>query len=266
MTEQDRYQLQGTAAQTYEAQKVPSMFRPLAEATLAQVEVRAGDRVLDVACGTGIMARLASAKVGPSGRVVGVDLNASMIEVARAVATNSNLEWREGDATALPFDDGNFDLVFCQQGLQFFPDKPGALREMQRVLDTGGRAVLTVWSEASLLFAALGEALTRHISAELATRAVAPFAFRDGKVIEGLLADAGFRHIDMHAVTVVRRIGPITRSLPLEIAGSPIGAEFASSDMSAQGSVIADVEDALARFREDGGVAIPQQSHLIIAQ
>ena len=195
MTTQEGFQLQGGAAQIYEAQKVPSMFGPLAELTLERVGLSAGERVLDVACGTGIMARHAAARVGESGEVVGIDLNTGMIEVARdmAATTPGNLSWHIGDAGVLPFEDGSFDTVFCQQGLQFFPDKLAALKEMKRVLGNGGRAVLTVWSEVSALFAAVSEALAKHVHAELAHRAVAPFAFRDSAVIEGLIREAGFQ-------------------------------------------------------------------------
>jgi len=95
-----------------------------------------GDRVLDVACGTGPVARYIAPFVGSTGRVVGLDLNSGMLDTARAmpVPAGVSIEWREGNATALPFPNAGFDVVCCQQGLQFFPDRPAALREMHRVL------------------------------------------------------------------------------------------------------------------------------------
>ena len=122
------------------------VFRPLAEATLRHVNVHEGARVIDVACGTGIVARLLAEKVGKSGTVVGIDLNAAMIEVARWHTSGADVAvaWRQGDVVALPVPDARFDMAFCQQGLQFFPDKLAALKEIRRVLALGGSIVLTV--------------------------------------------------------------------------------------------------------------------------
>lgn len=109
--------------------------------------LRPADHVLDVACGTGFVARKAAEHVGTGGRVVGIDLNTGMIEAARATADGRDtIEWRTGDAAALPFADASFDVVLCQQGVQFFPDRLQGLREMNRVLRQGGRLAFTVWS------------------------------------------------------------------------------------------------------------------------
>ena len=188
MTTTSSYQLQGDAARVYEAQKVPAIFRPLAEQTLNAVAPTGAERVLDVACGTGIVARLAAGRAGAGARVIGVDLNAGMLEVARACAANDGVapEFRVADVGALPFDDASFDVVFCQQGLQFFPDRPRALDEMRRVLAPGGRIALSVWSEASPLFVAMADGVRRHVDTTLAERVLDPFSFRDGEVIGGL--------------------------------------------------------------------------------
>lgn len=188
-----------------------------------------------------------------------------MIEVARETV-GGNMTWHTANATELPFDEDSFDLAFCQQGLQFIPDKPSALKEMRRVLRPGGRAVLTVWSEISPLFVAIGEGLTKHMGSKLAQRAAAPFSFRDGQVIEDLLREAGFGQVDMRVLTVTRRIDPITQSLPRELAGSPIGQDFDKADEASKAALIDDVDLALKGFREDGGVAIPQRTHLVVAQ
>src|SRR6266581_4376739 len=125
------------------------------------------EHVLDVACGTGFVARLAADRVGAKGRVVGIDLNASMIEAARAASGQgaaTTIEWRTGDAAALPFEDSIFDVVLCQQGVQFFPDRVRALREMRRVLRPEGRLAFTVWRAIgdTPYLAALTDVLSRH--------------------------------------------------------------------------------------------------------
>ena len=128
------------------------------------------ERVLDVACGTGVVARLAAARVGGSGNVVGLDLNPGMLAVAASIApetpaTSAPITWREASATKMPFTDASFDIVYCQLGLQFFPDRSAALREMHRVLVSEGRLGLMVWRgiEHSPGFRVLADALGRHV-------------------------------------------------------------------------------------------------------
>src|SRR5262245_42240190 len=125
----------GNAAEIYEHHMVPAIFGPWAEDLLGLAVPQAGERVLDVACGTGVVARLAAQSVGPSGTVVRLDLNPGMLMVARTLRLppSAQIEWREGNVSAISLPDGAVDLVLCQQGLQFFPDRPGALREMRRV-------------------------------------------------------------------------------------------------------------------------------------
>jgi ubiquinone/menaquinone biosynthesis C-methylase UbiE len=117
----------------FEQALVGPLFRSWAELILEDVQLAVGDRLLDIACGTGIVARLGKERLGDSGKVVGIDLSPAMLAVARQVA--ADIDWREGDAGALPLrDDEQFDVVVCQQGLQFFPDRAAAAREMHRAL------------------------------------------------------------------------------------------------------------------------------------
>ena len=129
------------ASAPYERVMVPAVFGPWGKDLLDTVALPAGTRVLDVACGTGIVARLVALQVGPTGRVVGLDANEAMLTVARAQpqSTGAQVEWQQGDATRLPFRDAEFGAVLCQQGLQYVPDRPAALQEMKRVLASGGR-------------------------------------------------------------------------------------------------------------------------------
>lgn len=129
----------------YEKVLIGPLFRPWAEALLAESRLAPGERLLDLACGTGIVARLACERVGAEGKVVGVDAAAPMLEMARSQAPE--IDWRVGDAAALPLADGErFDVVTCQQGLQFFPDRLAAVREMRRALAPGGRLALSCWA------------------------------------------------------------------------------------------------------------------------
>ncbi len=125
----------------------PTVFSPWATDLLELAKLRPGERVLDVACGTGIVARGAAAQIGTTGAVTGLDLNPGMLNVARARPTpfGAAVTWVEGSALAMPLPDAAFDAVLCQQGVQFFPDQSAGLREMHRVLVPGGRVLLSVW-------------------------------------------------------------------------------------------------------------------------
>ncbi len=148
----------------YEQWLVGPLFRPWAEVLLDLVGPAAGERVLDIACGTGIVARLAHERVGPAGAVVGVDVSPGMLEVARAVAPA--ITWRDGSALDLPLAEGErFDVVTCQQGLQFFPDRVVAARQMRRALAPGGRLGVATWRSADEIpmFHALQPVAERHL-------------------------------------------------------------------------------------------------------
>lgn len=201
MTEPAYAMNQSNFAEMYERLLVEPLFRPWADVLLEGVHLASGDRVLDLACGTGIVARRAKERLGDTGRVVGVDLSPQMIAVARAVAPS--IEWREGNVISLPFDaTEKFDVVLCQQGLQFFPDKPAAAREMRRVLAPGGRLIVATWRpvEEIPFFMALSRVAERHLGAVADQR----HSFGDATALERLLADAGFH--DVHVETMSRTI------------------------------------------------------------
>jgi SAM-dependent methyltransferase len=139
----ETYQLSVEAAEAYEARFVPALFAEWAPRLVEAAGVAPGQTVLDVACGTGVVARAAADRLGGRGRVVGLDLNRCMLAVAGRL--RPDLEWRQGDAADLPFEDGSFDVVLCQSALMFFPDRAGALREMTRVATAGGTVAVQVW-------------------------------------------------------------------------------------------------------------------------
>jgi len=185
----------------YEYYLVGPLFRPFAELLLERIAVRRGDRILDVACGTGIVARLAADTVGAGG-VIGLDASANMLAMASRVAPA--VEWREGNATALPFGDAAFDVVTCHQGLQFFPDRAAAVREMRRVLKPHGRVAVAAWlalDEVPALQAA-HRVVERHLGPVVDHR----HAFGDAAVLGSLLNDAGFQQVAIERVTKTIRV------------------------------------------------------------
>ena len=189
------------AARAYEALFVPSLFRQWPPRLLDKARVATGDRVLDVACGTGVLAREALPRVAPSGLVVGLDAMAGMLEVARELAPG--VVWRQGDAQQLPFEAEAFDAVLSQFGLMFFPDKPAALREMHRVLVPSGRLAVAVFDglERNATFAR-EVALLERIAGEAAAEALrAPFVFGDPDELARLAREAGFGDVEVTTLT-----------------------------------------------------------------
>ncbi|MDH3388288.1 MAG: methyltransferase domain-containing protein [Gammaproteobacteria bacterium] len=263
----ETFHLSAEAADVYETQKVVAIFRPLAQATVDQTNVDPHDRVIDVACGTGIVSRVLEEKYPSLARIVGVDLNQSMIEKARSLTSSgpTRIEWLQTDALDMPFEDHSFSLAICQQGLQYFPEKERTLAEIRRVLEPGGRIAITVWSGASPLFLAIAAALETFIDREIAERSLTPFTFNDQPHIESLVSGAGFHDISISRISVDRIVGPAALSIPREIAGNPIAAEVAAEGPAVMSRIVESVNEKLAEFRDGEGFIVPQESYLFIA-
>jgi len=185
-------------AENYQRYFVTSIGGPLAEDLIEAADIQAGERVLDIACGTGVVTRLAAERVGASGTAAGLDAHPGMLAVARASTPSGvSIDWYEAGAEAMPLPDDSFDVVLCQMGLQFMSNKPAALREMRRVLDRGGRVYVTVPGPTPPLFAMLTEALERHIGPQAAGFCEAVFSLHDAADMTNLLRDGGFREIDV---------------------------------------------------------------------
>jgi ubiquinone/menaquinone biosynthesis C-methylase UbiE len=220
---------QASFPEMYERWLVGPLFRPWVEPTLAVLHVSPGDRVLDIACGTGIVARVARERLQAS--VVGVDVSSDMLAVARRIAPE--IDWRQGDAAKLPLGDGEqFDIVVCQQGLQFFPDKPAAAGEMRRALASDGRLAVATWptDDELPLFRELRRVAERHVGAVADQR----YGYGDAGAVEALLRGAGFRDV---------RSSTLSRSIRFEDAGPFLRLNaMALVRMSAGGRAMADAD------------------------
>lgn len=270
MTDNSGWQLTESGPKAYEQYLVPPLFAPWAERLIEHANPQEGDRILDVGCGTGIVARRAAPHVGEEGTVVGVDINEGMLKVARTTAVDltPTIEWRQGDATALPFPDEVFDVVFCQQALQFVEDPAVALREMHRVLGPNGRIAVSVLR--SLAFNAgydeLAEALERHAGAEAGMMMRSPFGGYNRDELRALAEDAGFRESVVTIEISSVRYPSVEEFVRREAASSPLAEPLGSLDPSVRTALLEDVEEVLCDYIDDHGIVIPLESHVLVAQ
>jgi SAM-dependent methyltransferase len=259
-------QFAGSIAENYHRYLVPAIFEPWAEDLVALATLRPGDRVLDVACGPGVVARLAARHAG-AGQVTGLDINPGMVQLARSLPCELPISWQEGSALQMPFPEESFDVVLCQQGVQFFPDRAAGLREMRRVLARDGKAVLAVWGpiEQSAGFAALAAALGRHVSADAAAAARSPFSLWSLGELSDLLEGAGWRNVEIQSRERMLHFPSPAEFVPQYVWGSPIAAVIGKPDTSVLDAVIRDVADALQPYLDDHGLSFPIENHLAAA-
>ncbi|MCG3208727.1 MAG: Ubiquinone/menaquinone biosynthesis C-methyltransferase UbiE [Anaerolineae bacterium] len=191
MNKIDKGQVTGNAAEVYEEFFVPALFQRWATPVANAAKIESGQRVLDVACGTGILARTVAERVRPGGAVVGLDVNEGMLAVAKRQAPH--IEWRSGVAEDLPFDTGNFDAVVSQFGLMFFENRLAAIREMVRVLRPGGRLAVAVWDtlENTPGYAVMVNLLQRLFGEEVANGLRAPYILGNVPELQSLFRAAG---------------------------------------------------------------------------
>jgi SAM-dependent methyltransferase len=259
-------QISGAPAEIYERHMVPAIFARWAPDLVQAAGVQAGECALDVACGTGAVTRLLAERVGPTGKVTGLDINPGMLEVARLVAPVQSIEWLEGSAVKMPLPDATFDAVVCQQGLQFFPEKMAALSEMRRVLKRGGRLALSCWRsiEHTPGYLVLEQALARRIGPEKA--ALPPFSFGDAGAIRGVVVEAGFREVKLWAEAKMIRFRSAEHLVRAVVGGAPtmMGALTGQGE-GVLDAIIAEVTEATRHYVDDEGWGTPAVSHIVTA-
>ena len=264
----DRWQPSGNSAEIYEKYLVPAIFAFWSPILLSLVSPKPGERILDIACGTGTVARLAAERVGSKGRVVGLDISAGMLTVARSIPSPSGqIEWREADAQSTPFPDGSFDVVTCQLGLQFMPDRAKALREMRRVLIPQGRLAILVWRPMrySPGFAVLEQALEQYAGPEAAKWMHSPFSLGDRHELNKLIEQAGFTNATIQIGIGTVRFKSVDQFVSLYTGGSPLSALVSHLNEKSYSTMVENVRNGLESYVDDQGLAFPIEGHLASA-
>lgn len=258
------WQLEGNSAEAYEKYLVPALMGRWAERLVDAAAIASGERVLDVGCGTGIVARTAARGVAPGGRVAALDVNEQMLEVARAAGGDAPVEWRVGNASALPFPDGAFDAVLSQQMLQFVSAPRAVLEEMRRVLRPGGRVAVNVCRAIahSPAYVPLADALERHVGPPAGAGMRSPFAAWSVDDLRALLEAAGLRDVKVTIEVGSVRYPSAREFLRREAASSPLAGLVAALSDTARDALVSDLEEALRPYCDDEGVVSPLQIYL----
>jgi SAM-dependent methyltransferase len=253
-----------SAPENYERYFVPAIGGPLAKELVGIAALHPGEHVLDVACGTGAVTRLAAQQVGPTGTVAGLDVNPGMLAVARSVVhSESSIKWHEASADKMPLPDSSFDAVLCQMGLQFMPDKSTALSEMHRVLKPGGRLILNVPGPTPRPFAFMGEALARHIGPEASGFVSHVFSLHDTTELQTLVRGAGFPIAATQAETKPLRLPAPQEFFWQYVHSTPMAAVVAQAGEDSCASLERDVVSKWQEFVADGGMMI--QVRVVVA-
>lgn len=261
-------------AEVYERYLSRPIADPWTRVLLELAVPKRGDRVLDLACGTGSVARQVAPIVGTTGTVVAVDINADMLKVGgtQHQPAGAPIEWRQGDATHLDLLDDNFDLIFCQQGLQFFPDRGASVREMRRLLRTHGTAVISVWQSLTRhpIHEALFTATARYLDVPFRDVDVA-FSFSSAEKLYTLLRSANFTHVEVTTKAVSIQMPEPERFVEFSILGVATSIpKFASLDGATRSALVSEVTKethaVVQSFMKGDSLRFPMEANIAIAR
>ena len=266
---QTNSQIDTTAAEAYERFMVPGMFLRWTQYLIRLAAPQSGEHVLDVACGTGIGARLAAQAVGSTGKITGLDIDPGVIEVARKVtqAAATPITWHCASALKMPFKDGEFDLCLCLQGVQFFPDRVAGFAEIRRILRPSGRLIASIWAplEFNKGHHAVVQALERQsVDASGAKRAC---SFANADDIRETATQAGFTNLDLRTEDGVSHFESVQAFIDGMTIGSP-STRHAVALLPEEGrdGFIKEVSTVLEPYLVHGELSYPMRTHILIAR
>jgi ubiquinone/menaquinone biosynthesis C-methylase UbiE len=268
MVDHHHWQLDGSAPELYEKYLVPAITTKWAEDIVGRAQPRGGEDVLDVACGTGVVARLVSKRMA-QGRVTGLDLNAGMLAVARTLPSEGAvIDWIEGSALDLPFPAGKFNLVLCQLGLQFFPDQGRALCEMHRVLTSSGRVALSVYSPMRTPGAnSFVLALDRVLGPTASKIKRGEHSFNAPEELRELIIQAGFPRVEVQTVVQQIAFPSVLAYVRFQLLATPMAALLSNRGDADREAAIKTIAQETASFSdpamlEGGGFSFRQEAYV----
>ncbi|MCG8614669.1 MAG: methyltransferase domain-containing protein [Desulfobacterales bacterium] len=269
MPEKNGWQLTEDGPDIYEKYIVPAFSGAWAEEMVARANLQKGDRILDMACGTGIVSRKAWDATGGRISLTGMDVNDIVLEKARQIFSDTKIPaaFKRGSADALPFSDRSFDVVLCQQGLQYFPDRDAALKEVRRVLAPGGNAVFSVWRPLaySPFYVVLHRALEHYVSKTAADTLASAYALGDPGQLRTLFSSAGFHSVNLRLVIKQMDCPDIDSFLAAGISAAPFAGEIAALPESKRREMFQTIREDVSDYTDDHGLAAPMAALLVSA-
>jgi ubiquinone/menaquinone biosynthesis C-methylase UbiE len=259
----------GSIPENYDRYMVPLIFEPFAADLARRAASLSPSAILEIAAGTGVVTRALAPKLSPGGSYVVTDLNQPMLDYAASrQAPDSRIKWRQADALALPFEDASFDLVCCQFGAMFFPDRPSAYREAKRVLKPGGHFLFNVWDriEENVFADDVTNALARifpHDPPRFLART--PHGYHDTALIRRELADAGFARVVVETRAEQSRASSPRLPAVAYCQGTVLRNEIEARDAGKLEGATDYAASAIADRHGSGEVAAKIQAHIIAA-
>lgn len=260
MSDGDRGQVSSGAAEIYEEFFLPALFSEWPSRVIAEGDLRPGQKVLDVACGTGVLARAAYESVMPGGSVTGLDVNEGMLTVARQRAPH--IDWREGAAEAMPLEDNSYDAVLSQFGLMFFEDPVAAVREMERVLQPGGTCAVAVWDslENTPGYHAAVQLLRRLFGDDVASALEAPYNLGDKSALSAVFGAAGVSDLKVETYDGTARFPSIDSWMYTDVRGWTLADMI---DDSQYELLLGEAKRSLSEFvTDEGAIMFKAPAHI----
>ncbi len=266
MNKKSGWQLSGDGPSAYEKYIVPAYTGAWAKEIVNRACLNEGEKILDVACGTGLVARIAAEKQSCSDLIFGVDVNEVMIKKAQEI--EKGISWHNNDVTDLPFFDNFFDVILCQQGLQYFPGSDLALKEMNRVLAENGRILISVWRpiKYSPFYESLCKILEEYVDANAGSMLSAAFAFGDYEKLKSLFVNAGFNNININIVVKQMSYSPFEEFVIGGIMASPFSKDIQRMQESKQEEMLLEIYNSNLNYIDDNGLAAPMESYIVNAK
>lgn len=259
----DKGQVTSSAAEIYETFFVPALFEAWAHKVTQIAQIKQGDHVLDVACGTGILARVAYQQVGETGSVTGLDVNAGMLSVAKR--KNADIDWQLGNVESMPFEDDTFDVIVSQYGMMFFENKKTAVNEMVRVLKPGGKLIVAVWDtlENTPGYASMVQLIDELFGERAANGLRSPYVLGDVTTFKAPFDHPQLKAVTIQTLTDSAHFDSIEKWVHTDIKGWVLSDEI----NDAQFSRLLDAAQTRlqAYVLDDGTVSFPTPAHILSA-
>jgi ubiquinone/menaquinone biosynthesis C-methylase UbiE len=258
----------GSVPENYDRYLRPLLFEPYAVDLAARLEVRPAMRVLELACGTGILTRALLGRLPGDATLIATDISEQMLAIAQQrVSPDQRLAWQPADAGSLPFDDASVDAALCQFGIMFFPDKDAAVAQWRRVLRKNGQLLFNVWDAlerdriAQVTHDALGAAFPGRAPKFLTI----PFGFHDEEVLQRLVSGAGFSSVRIERVTARGHSPSAHDAAAGLLTGSPMAGELAEAGIPVD-DALAIVERAITYEYGEGPLDVPLSAVVVAAR